>query len=207
MLALQLITNKELSMAITVPLSQVLEDAATAARAEFSLADHGITVDVDGVFINIGAISDTQVDIQVNRNSVSELIEFKTDYDIHSSVRDFLTTADSYMLSLMYSDAGDAPSFIPASTIQVVTKYQYNKTPVANAWTRDALKDDKTLNHDIGEELNPTIVNVDIDSEEGIGVTGELVMRKMNPTVSSDITGEIERDGNRVMERNDTDTV
>lgn len=196
---------------ITKPLREVIEDAVTACRVNFTTQANAVLADVDGCVIAIGAVSPTAIGIRHFGNSITDDFEFKTDLSIHEYVKDFLSDVDPRMITLMYGDENTSEvPFIALDCVEVVTRYQYNKTPVANAWTRDSLKDDPTLNHDSGEEMTPTIVDVDVDSDDGIGVTGSLTLRKMgltpeNPTDT--ITGEIQSKTGTLLNKPEQDTV
>ena len=196
---------------VTNPLSEVLANAATAARVCFEISHNALEVAVDDCKLTIGASTPTAIGVRFNGNTIADDFEFETDFDIHEYVKNVLVDLNPFMIKLMYSDhnMSEVP-FIDLDQVQVTAKYQFNKTPVANAWTRESLKDDPTLNHDSGEELNPTIVEVDVDSEGDLGIKGSMTMRKMGiaKTESIDsVTGEISGKHGSLMNAPESDTV
>lgn len=196
---------------VTLPLSEVLANAATAARVCFEISHNALEVAVDDCKLTIGASTPTAIGVRFNGNTIADDFEFETDFDIHEYVKNVLVDLNPFMIKLMYSDhnMSEVP-FIDLDQVQVTAKYQFNKTPVANAWTRESLKDDPTLNHDSGEELNPTIVEVDVDSEGDLGIKGSMTMRKMGiaKTESIDsVTGEISGKHGSLMNAPESDTV
>ena len=196
---------------VTLPLGEVLANAATAARVCFEISHNALEVAVDDCKLTIGASTPTAIGVRFNGNTIADDFEFETDFDIHEYVKNVLVDLNPFMIKLMYSDhnMSEVP-FIDLDQVQVTAKYQFNKTPVANAWTRESLKDDPTLNHDSGEELNPTIVEVDVDSEGDLGIKGSMTMRKMGiaKTESIDsVTGEISGKHGSLMNAPESDTV
>ena len=196
---------------VTLPLGEVLANAATAARVCFEISHNALEVAVDDCKLTIGASTPTAIGVRFNGNTIADDFEFETDFDIHEYVKNVLVDLNPFMIKLMYSDhnMNEVP-FIDLDQVQVAAKYQFNKTPVANAWTRESLKDDPTLNHDSGEELNPTIVEVDVDSEGEIGIKGSMTMRKMGITENDSIesvTGEISSATGTLLNKPEQDTV
>lgn len=196
---------------VTLPLSEVLANAATAARVSFEISHNALEVAVDDCKLTIGASTPTAIGVRFNGNTIADDFEFETDINIHEYVKNVLVDLNPFMIKLMYSDhnLSEVP-FIDLDQVQVTAKYQFNKTPVANAWTRESLKDDPTLNHDSGEELNPTIVEVDVDSEGDLGIKGSMTMRKMGIAKSESmdsVTGEISGKHGSLMNAPESDTV
>ena len=196
---------------VTYPLSEVLANAATAARVNFEISHNALAIAVDDCKLTIGASTPTAIGVRFNGNTIADDFEFQTDFDVHEYVKDLLQDLNPFMIKLMYSDhnLNEVP-FIDLDQVQVAAKYQFNKTPVANAWTRESLKDDPTLNHDSGEELNPTIVEVDVDSEDDLGIKGSMTMRKMGIAKSKSmdsVTGEISGKHGSLMNAPESDTV